>query len=188
MTHTKYTEQISMWLDNELDPAKVEELQAHLTECSACSQFYQAMQQVNRVLQKAVMVEPSPGFTQRFETRLAQHQLKQGRMWLGMTILGITTVVLFVAAGIMGWMAFAAWNTSWILPTLYYYLGQLGEMVNETRAMVNLGALLLKATLMTMQEPMFWGFAAVALATIATWVRVMQVIYRRMPLSTAIFA
>ena len=36
MTHNKYTEQISMWLDNELSPDEVNELQNHLAECSGC--------------------------------------------------------------------------------------------------------------------------------------------------------
>ena len=67
-------------------------------------------------------------------------------------------------------------------------LGRLGEAVNELRAVVNLGSLFVKASIMTMQEPMFWGFVVLTLALIATWARVMQMIYRRSPLATAMFA
>jgi len=188
MTHNKYTEQISLWLDNELSPNEVNELQSHLAECPACTRFYQAMKQVEQVLNSAVMVEPSPGFTQRFEARLEQQQIRQGRMWLGMTILAVSTLAMFIAAGVFGWLVFAAQGIDWLLPTFYYYLGRLGETVNELRAVVNLGSLFLKAAFMTMQEPMFWGFVIVALAMVATWVRVMQMIYRRSPLITALFA
>jgi predicted anti-sigma-YlaC factor YlaD len=188
MTHNKYTEQISMWLDNELSPDKVAALQSHLAECSECTRFYQAMVQVDQVLNNAMMVEPSPGFTRRFETRLEQQQIRQGRMWLGMTILAVSTLAIFIAAGVFGWMVFAAQGTDWLLPTFYTYLGRLGGTVNELRAVVNLGSLFLKASIMTMQEPMFWGFVVLTLALMATWARVMQMIYRRSPLATAIFA
>lgn len=188
MTHHKYTEQISMWLDNELSPDEVNELQNHLAECSDCTRFYQAMKQVDQVLNNAVMVEPNPGFIHRFETRLEQQQIRQGRMWLGMTILAVSTLAMFIAAGLFGWMVFAAQGMDWLLPTFYTYLGRLGGAVNELRAVVNLGSLFLKASVMTMQEPMFWGFVVLTLALVATWARVMQMIYRRAPLTTATFA
>ena len=188
MTHNKYTEQISMWLDNELNPDEVHELQNHLAQCPACTRFYRAMQQIDQVLNNALMVEPNPGFTQRFEARLEQQQIRQGRMWLGMTILAVSTLAMFIVAGVFGWLVFAAQGVDWLLPTFYYYLGQLGETVNSIRAIVNLGGLFLKASFMTMQEPMFWGFVIIALAMVVTWVRVMQMIYRRSPLTTALFA
>jgi predicted anti-sigma-YlaC factor YlaD len=188
MTHNKYIEQISLWLDNELGPVEVNELQSHLAECSACTRFYQAMKQVDHVLNNAVMVEPSPGFTQRFEARLEQKQIRQGRMWLGMTILAVSTLAMFIVAGIIGWMVFTAQGLGWLLPAFYTYLGRLGETVNSIRAIVNLGSLFLKASFMIMQEPMFWGSVIVALAMVATWARVMQMIYRRSPLVTALFA
>jgi predicted anti-sigma-YlaC factor YlaD len=188
MTHHKYLEQVSLWLDNELSPNEVNELQAHLAKCSDCTRFYQAMKQVDQALNSAVIVEPSPGFTQRFETRLQQRQIRQGRMWLGMTILAVSTLAMFVVAGILGWMIFAAQGLDWLLPTFYTYLGRLGGAVNELRAMVNLGSLLLKASFMTMQEPMFWAFVVITLAMTMTWAKVIQIIYRRSPLTTALFA
>jgi predicted anti-sigma-YlaC factor YlaD len=190
MTHEKYAEKISLWLDNELSPDEVNELNTHLAECPACAQFYRATQHVDRFMRKAsmVMAQPSPGFSSRFEARLAQQQVKQGRLWLGLTVLTLSTVAMIVAGGAFVWLVVSGWGTAWLLPSFYYYLGQLGTMVNDARAFINLGGLFLKASVMTMQEPMFWGFIAITLAMAITWVRVMQILYRRIPMATAIFA
>lgn len=188
MTHEKYTEQISLWIDGELSSDEVNKLQTHLSNCTACTQFHQAMTQVEQALNKAVMVSPPPGFTQRFETRLQEQQIKQGRLWLGMTILIVSTLAMFVAAGAFVWIMFSGLETAWMLSTFYYYLGRMGGVVNEARAVVNLGSLFIKASVMTMQEPIFWGLITLTLALVVTWARVMQMIYRRMPIATAIFA
>ncbi len=188
MIHHKHAEQISLWLDNELSPSEIKGLQHHLAQCDACTQFYEAMKQVDHVLSNAPMAAPAPGFIQRFEARLTHHQVKQGRMWLGMTILALSTFVMLIAGGIFGWLVLSGWGTDWILPTFYTYLGRLGALVNETRAVVNLSALFFKVSLMMMQEPVFWGFVAVTLALVALWIRIVQMIYRRTPMATAMFA
>ena len=90
MAHDTFTEKLSLWLDNELGPAEVTQLQAHLNECAECSRVYQAMQRFDSMFRAAAthMVEPQTGFSARFEARLVQQQqAKRWQTWAGVAVL-----------------------------------------------------------------------------------------------------
>jgi hypothetical protein len=182
MNHNSFIEKISLWLDDELNPAEVSELQSHLTTCSACHQTYQAMQQVHQFLHQAstVMAEPNPGFSTRFEARLAQPPAKRWRTWLGLVVLLISTLLLTTAGVAVVGLTLIGTGTALLnVQTFYEWLGTLGEIVNQLRAFVNLGGLLFKVAFIVISQPLFWVYVAVTIGLIWLWVRVIQMAYRR---------
>ena len=190
MKHNSFIENISLWLDDELSPAEVSELQTHLMTCPACRQTYQAMQQVHEFLHEAsmVMAEPSPGFNTRFETRLAQPPAKRWGMWLGMVVLLVSTLLLITVGVAVGGLTLIGTGTTLLdMRTFYECLGTLGEIVNQIRAYINLGGLFFKIAFIIMSQPLFWVYVVVAIGLIWLWVRVIQLAYQRTPLTIEIF-
>ncbi|MBN1995654.1 MAG: zf-HC2 domain-containing protein [Anaerolineae bacterium] len=186
MTHEKYIEQISLWLDNELSPAESAELQTHLAECPACERICQALQGIDQFLHQAstVMKGPQPGFSARFEARLARQNDRRNQMWLGLTVLFLGTLAFAVIGAIAGGaILIGARATMLNVQTLYYFLGELGGVVNQIRAFINLGGLFFKVALLAMSQPLFWGYVIVTMLLTATWFRVMQLLYRRAPVT-----
>jgi hypothetical protein len=186
MTHDTFTEQISLWLDNELNQAEVAELQTHLAGCLTCQQAYQSMQRVDTLLRGAstVVVSPRPGFSQRFETRLAYHQAANGgRLWLGLGALLLGTLFLFVVVGIVVSPVVSMGINLFGVETLYRGLAEFIESANTLGVWLNLIGLFVKACLITMAQPLFWGYVLLAAAMGWLWVRVIKSVYRPAPLN-----
>jgi len=73
------------WLlsDENLDEEQEKALQAHLEGCQQCQQLSQSWTQVQSLISTSSMPEPAPGFSLRWQQRLAvgrQHQ-QQRKMW-----------------------------------------------------------------------------------------------------------
>lgn len=183
MMKDTFTEKISLWLDDELSPVEVTELQTHLASCPACRQTYEAMQHVDRLLRTAagVMVAPHPGFPQRFEARLARHHSpKPWQIWLTLGALLVGTLLFFGAWGVVGGLTLLSISASVLDVGLFYqWLVVFIESVDSLRVFLNLGALFLKASFITMQQPLFWGCLLVGVATTLLWVRAVQTLSRR---------
>ncbi|MEW5957388.1 MAG: zf-HC2 domain-containing protein [Chloroflexota bacterium] len=183
MQHDTVTEKISLWFDDELNPAEITELQHHLAECPACLHTYQAMQRVHHLFQTAsrLLVEPAPGFVARFETRLAYHRPHgRGHMWLGLGVLLLGTLVFFCIGMAMGGAALVGAGSNLLqVSTLFYGLGLVSEVVDQTQLYLNLAGLGLSVALLTMRQPVFWGLVLLAIALAGLWVRLMRQIYRR---------
>jgi predicted anti-sigma-YlaC factor YlaD len=60
---------VSAWLDNELDPANADALEAHLSICPPCSAYRDGLRGL--ALDAFLAPEPSAGFVARFERQLA---------------------------------------------------------------------------------------------------------------------
>lgn len=181
MSHDTFTEKISLWLDNELSHPEVAELQAHLADCPACQHTYQALQRVDTLLRggASVVVAPAAGFMARFESRLAQHQARHnGHIWWGLGVLFAGTMFLFIIAGIvLGSYVSAGVNLVGI-DILYKGLAGLIASANTLAVWLNLAGLFLKASLITMTQPLFWGFALVAAGMAWVWLRLLKVANR----------
>lgn len=179
----EYTEKISLWLDNELSPNEITALKTHMTTCPACRHTYEAMQRVDTMFRSAarVMVAPSTGFTQRFETRLARHRhIKPWQIWLTVFALLFGVLFLFGAWAIVGGLALISMSTSMLdVGRLYHLLTVVIESVDSFRVLLNLWSLFLKVGFIILSEPLAWGFMLVGLATVGMWVRVMQTLARR---------
>jgi hypothetical protein len=131
------------------------------------------------------MVAPSPGFSTRFEARLAHYNPHSRRqMWLGLSTLLVGTMFFFSLGAAVGGLTLVGVWQNWLdINTVYYGLGFLGTMANNMLTLVNLVRLVLKVALLTMSQPIFWGFVAVAIALTVTWIHFMRQIYRREPVN-----
>ncbi|MBI1882312.1 MAG: zf-HC2 domain-containing protein [Chloroflexi bacterium] len=184
MTHDAFTEKITLWLDNELSDSEVAELQTHLADCLTCQHTYQAMQRVDTLLRggSSVIIAPAPGFTARFETHLGRHPARNhGHLWLGFGVLLLGTLFLFVVSGIVV-STFVSAGTSLIdVATLYHWLADLIESTNTLGVWFNLVGLFVKVSLITMSQPLFWGYALVALGLTWMWLRLLKFVNRQAP-------
>lgn len=71
---------ISLWLDGQLDAKLAQMVVRHLAECPDCKQFYAALRQLEALVDEAGMLVPRPGFTARFQARLAARQRARPRL------------------------------------------------------------------------------------------------------------
>jgi predicted anti-sigma-YlaC factor YlaD len=179
-TQDAYTEKISSWLDNELTEAEAVDLQHHLRQCPTCQTVYQEFKQMDEWLHRAalVMVAPAPGFTGRFETRLAHHHPHQ-RLHLWLAVLGLALGAIFILAATALFGGVAIYSLSASAPAINGQLAHNGlvyliNSANTARFFLGMGWLFLKTSLLTMQTPLFWGLVVVAAASAWLWVRVMR--------------
>jgi len=191
MTHQTFLEQISLWLDDELDPAEAAGLQTHLTECSACRLHYQAMQHLDRLLAgtAAQVVAPRPGFSQRFETRLAgQRSTNRRHLILGIGALLLGTLFFGLVGGALVWSRLAGSGLALIdVNLLYRGLVELIETSMLLSAFIGTLSLWIKASLITMSQPLFWVYTLVAVGLVWLWVRLLQALQQRPPTATIEF-
>ncbi len=191
MQHDTFTEKISLWLDDELNPAEITELQDHLAKCPTCQHFHRTALRVHNLFRtaSAYMVEPQPGFSSCVQNRLASRPAqKSWHLWLGLSGLLLGSLFFFALGAVLGWLALInASGTLFELGTIYYGLGILGTTVNDIRAVVNLLGMGVKVALLIMSQPLFWVYVLMAIGLTALWVRVMQSVYRRAPIGIQIF-
>ena len=179
-TQDAYTEKISSWLDNELTEAEAADLQHHLRQCQTCQATYHELNQMHEWLRRAalVMAAPAPGFTGRFETRLAHyHPQKRWHLWLAVLGLALGAIFILAATALFGGAALYSLSAS--VPALNGQLAHtavvyLINSANTARFFLGIGLLFLKTSLLTMQTPLFWGMVVVAAASAWLWVRVMR--------------
>jgi len=92
-----YQEQMSLRLDGQLTPDEMGQLDAHVATCAVCRTSLDALRRVDRLLVSVPAVSPAPGFTSRFEARLAARRHRR-RAWAGLLTLMVGTLFLLVAA------------------------------------------------------------------------------------------
>ena len=90
------------WLLSEenLDEEQEKALQTHLEDCHQCQQLSHSWTQVQSLISTSGVPDPAPGFSQRWQQRLAvrrEHQ-QQRRMWF--LTLGILTTALIIFLGL----------------------------------------------------------------------------------------
>lgn len=192
MEHTIYLEKISQWLDHELAPADVTELQAHLSQCPACQETYLAVRRADTLLRRAatVMVEPIPGFTTRFESRLAAYRPgRSWQAWLALSVLLLGSFGVLAAVALLGGVALLNfWANLLNFQISYYLLGQLGQLVYQTRNLVTLITVLLQLGFTVVRHPLFWVSLPVAGALGWLWLRLMKTPHPGLPTTANILA
>jgi hypothetical protein len=97
------------WLldDQALSPEQNRELQSHLRNCSSCT----AIVESNLALHTTHIVSAEPGFTDRFQARLARRRSEQ--RWR--QIVG-TLVLVLGGLGLLYWLAGPIIRTAWSSP------------------------------------------------------------------------
>ncbi|UCH61326.1 MAG: zf-HC2 domain-containing protein [Anaerolineales bacterium] len=92
-----------IFTSEELSGAESQALQEHLQECRSCLNLTQALQGMESHLRATPLLSPMPGFTARWETRLADTLLRQRRIqtfWVMMASIGGAVLLLLLT----GWM------------------------------------------------------------------------------------
>lgn len=91
------------WLLSEepLPPEQAEALRAHLQNCQACRQLETAWDHVNILFEGLPLAEPRPGFTARWEARLAAHRLQQQsrQVWVAVAVTAALACLLLLILG-----------------------------------------------------------------------------------------
>ncbi len=182
--HDTFAKKISLWLDEELSQAEITELQNHLAQCPLCRQTHRAMQQVDTLLRSAsaFMVSPGPGFRTRLQARLATYPARSSKYtWLGLGSLLLGSLFFITLGLIIGGLALINFTSLIDLSPFMNWLINLGQLFNQLYVWLNLGNLFLKVALLTMKQPLFWGYALVAMTLAWLWLRLIRGAYRRLP-------
>src|SRR5690606_26454802 len=116
-----------------------------------------------------VLAEPAPGFTARFESRLATYQpRRRWQVWLALGALLLGSFSLLALGAVLGGVtALNLWAyllTAFDMQFSYYLLGQLGELVYEARYLINLISALASLVTIIVTHPVFWISLPIAAA------------------------
>ena len=179
----KYTEKISQWFDNELQPDEVVELQEHLAHSVTSRQTYETLQKSHLMLLDAAqhMVAPSHGFVQRFETRLAQYQArKPWHIWVALSAMLVGTLLFVGTWAVSGGLLLVSASSSALdAGVLYQGLTIIFESAASLRTFVNITLLVWKTGLFLFSYPLIWMFVILAVCATWLWIRVLQLLSRR---------
>jgi predicted anti-sigma-YlaC factor YlaD len=183
MAQDNFTEQLSLWLDNELNDTEVAELQTHLQQCPNCRKAYTELQHIDRWLLSAarVMAAPSPGFSQRLAVRLPQMQARYAwQLWLAVLALVSGGLLVLGFVGFFGGLTIYTYSAT-LLDAQLLYLAVAGVIttLDNTRLLLSFGGLLLRTGLITMQQPVFWGLVVTGSVTALLWVQWLRRLARR---------
>ena len=90
-----------LFTEQPLSPRDNAALQEHLRGCESCQMIANAWQEVESQLHRSAMLEPAPGFTGRWQMRLAidslRIQRRQSMLLLGFSIGGATLLLASLA-------------------------------------------------------------------------------------------
>jgi hypothetical protein len=181
MNYDTFSEKLSLWLDNELNPAEVADLETHLARCTGCQQLYEQMRQVDHLFQTAAMemITPAVGFSQRVDARLAYHRpAKPWQMLLAMGSLALGTLIFL---GVVLASGLTSLDFSFVTSGALLYQGVISliDSVDNMRVLLNLITLFVKACVITMQQPIFWALVLLTIGLSWLWLRVMKALSRR---------
>jgi hypothetical protein len=183
MAQDKFTEKLSLWLDDELNEGEVAELQTHLQQCPACRKSYADLQLMDQWLRSAatVMAAPAPGFSERLAARLPQAQPRYAwQLWLAVLALVGGTLLLLTFVALFGGVVVYSYSTTLLDAQILNLIvfGMLTALEN-TRLILNFGGLLLNTGLITMQQPIFWGLVVTSVVGALLWVRMLSRLAQR---------
>jgi len=137
MNHQPFEE----WLlnDKNLTSAEKRELDLHLRTCVHCT----ALSATGLALRSANVIPPSPGFTVRFQRRLAAQKIAERRRRLAGTL-----VLIISGVGLLSWIAapyviaFLSSPVEWITTAISYFLFVITSVQALTQVMSVLARIL----------------------------------------------
>jgi hypothetical protein len=90
------------WLltDEKLSAEQITELKTHLASCESCQQTDVAWSEVESTFHKVPLVQPTPGFTNRWQIHLAEYleNKKKRRTWM---MIGLNVVIIISLFGFL---------------------------------------------------------------------------------------
>jgi predicted anti-sigma-YlaC factor YlaD len=125
-----------------LTPEEHALLQEHLKSCESCRRLLDAWQEVDYQLKAAPLRAPEPGFTHRWQVRLAQEQRRQQRLQTASVLAfggGIAIALLLI---LVAWTWPVIINPvpylmvwAYQLTTAYYYFSGVGQALGTVARM-----------------------------------------------------
>ncbi len=143
------------WLlsEDELSTEQSRLLQEHLRDCQACRQINLAWQELEAVIERSNQLEPLPGFIDRWQIRLVEHQSHQQRLrgWYTIGATGLVVVSLLVMVLIQAWSLIqdpnpfvAAWFDQLMgLASIYFSARNLVSSISLPGPVLTLAAMVL---------------------------------------------
>jgi hypothetical protein len=170
----KYTNLISLYMEDALSEAETTELEQHLKSCSVCQQAHLALKRIDLLFMNTPMVAPAPDFVARFEVRL-ERRLNRRRNMIGAAIIG---AVLLLAAGLLVWsfadsglyllnlvssgdLFSSAMEAAQGIFSGSVYLIKISELIGET-------------LLRLIQHPVFIGYALLVTGLVSLWAQLVR--------------
>lgn len=100
MKHQQYKTWIL--LGTELNQEQHRDLQVHLKGCSACLSLHKAAHQINHLFNTSPVLEPSPGFSTRWVTRIEKAENRKNQFILGVTlsVISLATLLFLSTVGL----------------------------------------------------------------------------------------
>jgi predicted anti-sigma-YlaC factor YlaD len=171
-----YREQMSLWLDNRLTQDEIRQIETHTATCASCRVALSAWQRVDRLLTSVPMASPAPGFTTRFQARLAT-QRRRRHTWAGLAILGLATLGLFMGvATLLALSGLAFWESLSASGVLTQGIGLLLDLGKAMAVFFELAWVILDALAQGARHPVFIAFALATAFLVVAWT---QIVTRR---------
>jgi phosphate/sulfate permease len=100
MNHQDYQKWI--FSPDDLDESQRAALKDHLLECHECADLAEALERVSQLISFSAEDGPTPGFTQRWQTRQAHQRLRQQRRttWIILLVICLAAITTAVALGL----------------------------------------------------------------------------------------
>jgi anti-sigma factor RsiW len=99
MQCSETSEWMSLCLDGLLSQEQAAHLQAHVGQCEACREEWEAMRSLSSLLQAEPMATPSPDFVVRVTRRLQQREARRRRLYSSLGVL-MGSVGLWAVVGV----------------------------------------------------------------------------------------
>jgi anti-sigma factor RsiW len=170
MNHKPYREWMHAVLDGALAPAGRRDLEAHLATCLECQATWAGLSEVQRLFKAEPPMAPRPGFSGRFQARLAQRESRPQLIW-GAVALGLGAVgasALVVPLGLS--LVFSTLRVAQQPATTLALLAGAVALADLLRTVV--GALAITARAIAQAaffNPLAWVAATLALVLTGVW-------------------
>jgi anti-sigma factor RsiW len=167
-------EWMSLWLDGRLVQAEIEQVEEHVAACTDCCTALDALRHVDRLLSAAPLVLPAPGFTLRFQARLAARRRRR-RTWAGVLTLGLATLGILLVTGVLLVLYGLEW---WQFLTASGWLGQgvglLLSLGKAWMALLNLARLVAGGLARCLEHPAVAAYAIVTATLTLVWTHIVR--------------
>ncbi len=171
MRFCEHGEQMSLHLDGLLSAEEAGHLEAHLAQCEACRQQWEAMCCMSSLLQEEPAAAPAPDFTQRVGVRIEQRDARLRRLYssirVALSSLGLWTLASVALLLLFVWL----WQAS--LPVFVFDVAlPLARHILFTCAVVGKALWSVLHALATQPTaPLFLALCTLALALTVWWTR-----------------
>jgi predicted anti-sigma-YlaC factor YlaD len=110
MQCSEISEWMSLYLDGLLGQEQAAQLQAHLAQCEACREEWEAMRSLSSLLKTEPMAIPAPDFAARVAQRVHQREARRRRLYSSLGVL-MGSAGLWTLAGVgVSFLLIALWQ------------------------------------------------------------------------------